>query len=294
MPAEDKNLNQTIKAAVEQAHGTSAATLEKTGQELSTGTTGETQSGGTPEYVNGVDISSFPEQERTIARKALEEKGKLLENGYQKKFAEIAQFKKQREEVLRLGISENEAVQVLRDHVASKTTAKDAKKEASRVIDQLKESAPDLETRKGLDNLENIIKELTNIDDIKKQLAELQGYVDNSKGREFQNREQSLNSALDSLKKEYGANIVEKYGDDIIRQGLAYPNATPERLLHAIADPAELKQALLSNSNKNGETRKQEKINAVSSPGSGMTNSVAAVDVRKMSMKDIFSLAKKK
>ncbi len=294
MPAEDKNLNQTIKEAIGQAHGTSTATLEKTGQELSKGTTGETQSGGTPEYVNGVDISSYPEQERTVARKALEEKGKLLETGYQKKFAEIAEFKKQREEILGLGISENEAVQVLRDHVASKTNAKDAKKEASRVIDQLMESAPDLETRKGLENLQSIIKEMTNIDAINKKLADLEGYVKRNQNREFVTREQSLNTSLDSLKKEYGSEIVEKYAEDIIKQGLVYTDAPPDRLLHAIADPTELKQALLSNSSKNGETRKQEKINAVSSPSSGMTSPAATVDVRKLSMKDIFSLAKKK
>ncbi len=294
MPADDKNLSQTIKEAIGQAHGTPAAKLEVTGQELSLGTAGETQSGGTPEYVNGVDISSFPEQERPIARKALEEKGKLLDAGFQKKFQEVSQFKKQREEILSLGISENEAVQVLRDHVASRTNAKDAKKESSKLIDQLIESASDLETRKGLENLKAIIKEQTNIDDIKKQLSDLQSYVDNSKGREFQSRENTLNSSLDSLRKEYGAGIVDKYGEDIIKQGLAFPNATPERLLHAIADPSELKQSLLSNSNKNGEIRKQEKINAVSSPSSGMTSPAATLDVRKMSMKDIFNIAKKK
>ncbi len=291
MPAatEDKTLSQTVREAFAKPAGEQKATEQQTGKELSQGTTsGETQSGGTPEYVNGVDISTFPEQERPTARKALEEKGKLLDAGYQKKFQEISQFKKQREEILSLGISENEAVQVLRDHVASKTTAKDAKKEAVRVIDQLKESAPDLETRKGLDNLENIIMELTNIGDIKKKLDQLESYVKHSQGREFQSREQSLGVALDSLTGKYGKSVVDKYREEVIKQGLAYPDADPKRLLHAIADPEELEQAILSNGTKKDE-RKQEKINAVSSPGSGMTSPLQTIDVKKTPMKGILS-----
>lgn len=293
MPADDKNLGQTIREAIGQAHGTPAATLEQTGKELPSGTTGETQSGGTPEYVSGIDISTLPEQERTVARKVLAEKGKLLETGYQSKFKEISEFKRQREEILRMGVSETEAVEAIRSHVASKTNAKDAKKEASRMIDQLKSSAPDLETRKGLDNLENIIMELTNIKDIEKKLNDLEGYVKYSRGREFQSREQSLSTALDSLSGKYGSGVVDKYREEVIKQGLAYPDADPKRLLHAIADPEELEQAILSNGTKK-EDRKTEKLNAVSSPSSGMTSPAATVDVRKMSMKDIFSLAKKK
>lgn len=294
MPVDDKNLSQTIREAIGQAHGTPTATLEQPGKELTLGTSGETQSGGTPEYVNGVDISTYPEQERTVARRVLEEKGKLLEKGYQPKFAEIADFKRQREEILRMGISESEAVEAIRSHVASKTNAKDAKKEVSRVIDQLKDSAPDLETRKGLENLENIIKELTNIDDIKKELADLKGYVNQSRGRDFQTREQLLNSTLDTLTGEYGSEFINKYRENVVKEGLKYTDADPEQLLGAIANPKELKQAILSNGTKKEDVRKTEKLNAVSSPSSGMTSPAATVDVRKMSMKDIFSLAKKK
>lgn len=288
MPTDDKTLGQTVKDVFAKPAVEQTTSTQQTGKELSQGAAGETQSGGTPEYVNGVDISTFPEQERPAARKALEEKGKLLESGYQKKFAEIAEFKRQREEILKLGISETEAVDAIRRHVESKTTAKDAKKEASRVIDQLKESAPDLETRKGLENLENIIMELTNIKDIQKKLEQLEGYVKYSQGKEFQTREQSLSSSLSSLEKEYGKAIIEKYGDEVKKQGMAYPDADPERLLHAIVDPKELKQAILANTVKKDE-RKQEKINAVSSPGSGMTSPLQTVDVRKTSLKGVLS-----
>lgn len=289
MPADDKTLSQTIRQAMAEPVKALVATEQQTGKELPQGTkSDETQSGGTPEYVGGVDISTYPEQERPIARRALSEKGKLLEDGYQKKFQEVASFKKQREELLSLGISENEAVQVLRDHVTSKTTAKDAKKEASKVIDQLKESAPDLETRKGLDNLEKIILELTNIGDIQKKLNDLESYVRHSQGREFQSREKSLSASLDTLSGKYGKNVIEKYRDEVIKQGLAYPDADPKRLLHAIADPDDLEQAILSNTIKKDE-RKQEKINAVSSPSSGMTSPLQTVDVRSTTLKGVLS-----
>lgn len=289
MPADDKTLSQTIRQVMTEPVKASAPVEQQTGKELPQGTkSDETQSGGTPEYVGGVDISTYPEQERPIARRALSEKGKLLEDGYQKKFQEVASFKKQREELLSLGISENEAVQVLRDHVNSKTTAKDAKKEAARVIDKLKEDAPDLETRKGLENLENIIMELTNINDIKKELADLKSYINHSKSRESLTREQSLNSTLDTLSNEYGKEFIDKYRDSVVREGTRYIDADPQQLLNAIANPKELKQAILSNTVKKDE-RKQEKINAVSSPSSGMTSPLQTVDVRQTSLKNVLS-----
>jgi hypothetical protein len=290
MPApDDKTLSQTIREVMTDTKTPSQASAGIPAKGVSEGTTGDTQSGGTPEYVSGIDISTLPEQERATARKVLAEKGSLLEKGYQEKFKEINDFKKQREEILRLGITESEAAQVIRDHVHSKTSAKDAKKEASRVIDQLKETAPDLETRKGLDNLEKIIMELTNIGDIQKKLQEIESYVKYSQGREVISREQSLNTTLDTLSSKYGNNVVDKYRDEVIKQGLAFPNADPKRLLHAIADPEELEQAILLNSSKKEEVRKQEKINAVSSPGSGMTTPHAEVDIRKTNMKNIIS-----
>lgn len=290
MPAEEKTLSQTIREVM--TTDTKTPSNPATGvpaKGVSDGTIGDTQSGGTPEYVSGIDISTLPEQERTVARKVLADKGRLLEDGYQSKFREINEFKKQREEILKLGISENEAAQVIRDHVTSKTNAKDAKKEAARVIDKLKESAPDLETRNGLENLENIIMELTNINDIKKQLSDLQNYVQYNRGKEVQTREQSLGAALDTLSKEYGAEFVGKYRDTVVKEGLKYLDADPEQLLNAIANPKELKQAILSNSVKKEDVRTQEKINAVSSPSSGMTSPLQTVDIRKTSMKGIMS-----
>lgn len=293
MPAtDDKTLSQTIRQVMtEQPKAASEAAPVQAAEGISTGTTGETQSGGTPEYVSGVDISTMPEQERTIARKVLAEKAKLLEDGYQSKFKEVASFKKQREEMLSLGISENEAVEAIRNHVASKTNAKDAKKEASRVIDKLKESAPDLETRKGLDNLENIIMELTNINDIKKQLSDLQNYVQYNRGKETQTREQSLTTTLDTLSGEYGKQFIDKYRESVVKEGLKYIDADPEQLLNAIANPKELKQAILSNSVKKEDVRKQEKINAVSTPSSGITNTPDTIDIRKSSLKSIMAQA---
>jgi len=293
MADNDKTLGQTLRQAIAEPKQAQSQGQAQTGEGLSVATAGETQSGGTPEYVNGVDISAFPEQERPIARKALEEKGKLIEKGLQSKFQEIAEFKRQREEILRLGISESEAAQIIKDHVASKTTAKDAKKEASRVIDQLKETAPDLETRKGLENLEKIILELTNINDIRKELDQLKGYVQHAQGREFQTREQSVSNALNALSSKYGNEVIERYREDVIKQGLAFPDVDVKRLLHAIADPEELEQALLSNSVKK-EERKQEKINAVSSPGSGMTMPAQTIDVRNTSFRGLLSQIRKK
>lgn len=298
MPAESKTLSQTIRDTIgEPVVKAQQTSMVQTAQGLPDGTTGETQSGGTPEYVSGVDISTLPEQERTVARKVLAEKGKLIEKGYQPKFAEVAEFKKQREQMLALGVSEQEAVEVIRNHVLAKTSAKDAKKEVSRVIDQLKESAPDLETRKGLENLEAIVKELTNIDDIRKELDNMKKQVGYFQNNALRTREEVLGSSLASLEKEYGKDVIEKYRDDVIREGLKYTDAEPERLLHAIGDPKELRQAILLNSGKK-DVRQQEKTNAITSPTSGMASSSAQeINVKTTPMKSLLShisgLAKK-
>lgn len=289
MADNDKTLSQTIRSVMTDTKTPSLTTPVQAAEGISASPSGDTQSGGTPEYVSGIDISTIPEQERPTARKVLAEKAKLLEDGYQSKFREINEFKKQREEILKLGISENEAAQVIRDHVSSKTNAKDAKKEAARVIDQLKDSAPDLETRKGLENLENIIMELTDIKDIRKKLESLENYVNHSRGREFQSREQSLTTVLDSLNGKYGKGVIDKYRDEVIKQGLAYPDADPKRLLHAIADPDELEQAILSNGVKKETVRQQEKINAISPQGSGLTSPAQTIDIRKTSLKGVMA-----
>ncbi len=99
---------------------------------------------------------------------------------------------------------------------------------------------------------------------------------------------------MDALRSEYGVEFIDKYRDTVVREGLKYTDADPEQLLGAIANPKEFKQAILSNSTKKEDVRKTEKLNAVSSPSSGMTMPAATIDVRKVSFKDIFSQIKKK
>lgn len=279
-----KTLRETLREVIGEPVKTSST---ETNQGLSSDKSAETKSGDTPEFVKGVDISKLPEAERPIARKILEEKGGLLEEGYRTKFQEVAILKKQKQALLEAGISEQEAFDVLSKHLESKNTGS-VKKEASKLIDKLKSEAPDLETRKGLENLENIILDLTNVNDLRKEISDLKNRFGFFQNTAVNTRQQSLSTSLGSLKKEYGEELIDKYHEEIVKQGLTYPDADPERLLHAIADPKELKQALLSNTTKKQE-RKEEKLNAISSPGSGITNVGDTVDIKKTPLKSILN-----
>lgn len=295
------DVNKTLREVIGESVNNQA---HKKSDDKSSGNSEQTQSGEKPEFVSGIDISDIPEPDRARFKEKLEKKAKLLEDGYQLKFKEIAGFKKERDDLKKLGLSDEEATKVLREHLSKKTDPSkttDVKKDAKRLIDQMKEEAPDLETRKGLEKLEGIILELTNIKEIKDkvdQMEKLMGYVNN---REISSREDNINKALDGLEDKYGKTLIDKYREDVVKQGKNYTDADKKvkNILHAIVDPDELEQAILETKkveNKK-DNRQKEKINAIDSSSSGQSGSSKdTVDIRKSSLKSIIAsvISKKK
>ncbi len=110
MSNQDTTLKDTLMEVIGGNKDTAIATEGETKEGISgEDTEGETKSGETPEYVSGIDISDIPEQDRPRIKELLSKKANLLEQGYQGKFKEIAEFKKAQDELVRAGLTTTEA-----------------------------------------------------------------------------------------------------------------------------------------------------------------------------------------
>lgn len=291
----EETLREVIGETMKPQEQSSKETTETTGE-----VSGETKSGETPEYVRGIDISDVPEADRPRIKDLLSKKVALVEKGTQAKFQEIAKYKKEKDSLLAQGLTEDEAVSVLRSHIEQKRnstqTTTQAKSDAVRTLDKMINDASDRDTRDSLQNLRKIVKEESNtaqLDTLLEKVDKLEKFIGFINQDASEKRIESINNSLNSLTQKYGKDLVDKYREDIVKQGLAYPKADVKRLMSAIADPDEIEQAILSNS-KTGKVITKEKLNAITSQGSGVTGSVENVDVSKTSYKNLLGQILKK
>lgn len=281
--------NQALEETLREVIGDTMTPQEQTHQETNQeNESGETNSGETPskEYVGGVDISDVPEQDRPRIKELLSKKIALVEKGAQEKFKEIAKYKKEKDALLSAGMTEDEAVGVLKEHIHQKQNPKENKSDTLRTLDKLiKDSG--LEQQESLRNLRQIILEETGASDVKKELDELKrslGIVNNERANA---RVQSFNNSLNALSDSYGKEFIDKYREEIIKQGLAFPQAEVKRLIFAVADPDDIEQAALFKASKKTQTQTQKKLAAISSPNSGVSGTAERLDIGKTSLKDI-------
>ena len=228
-------------------------------------------------YVAGVKISEYPEQERAVAKKVLSDKAKLLESGYQKKFQEVAKFKKAQEDLVKMGLSVEEAQGVLEKHIEQKrnpvqTTAE--KKEAVKTLDKLISEAP-YEQRQPLEQMRQIILEETNISKLEKKVEDMERVVNYFRGKDIQLGEQTLNTDLTSLEAKFGKELIERYADDVKSEWRKYPNSKAKDILKYVVPDEEYEQALLSK-----RTKTKEKLEASASSGSGVTSSSETINTQ--------------
>jgi hypothetical protein len=92
-------------------------------------------------------------------------------------------------------------------------------------------------------------------------------------------------SDLESLKTTLDKDFVEKHSDVVMNEWRKFPQSKIEDILYYL-DREGYKQAILSKG-----SRKEEKLNAVTNQNSGVTSSVATLNVRKSSLKDILTSA---
>ena len=288
MANEDK-VNQTLREVI--GDSVSNQTQKKSEDSNSSQTT----SGEKREFVSGIDVSDIPENmTKAEVKELLAKKGKLLEDGYQGKFKEVAEYKKERDALLAQGVSITKAKEIIQEAISKSDTKSEAKKEIRREIDSLKDEAPDLETKRGVERLERVIKELS-VDspayqELKDRLDKAEkalGYVTN---KTIQSRVESLNETLNKLSGEkFDNEFIEKYRSQVIEEGKKFPDASVAKILQVISDPDDYDAALLKTKTKESseKNRIKEKINANDSASSGVVGSDKQIDIKKVSLKGL-------
>ena len=293
MPATDEKVNTTLREVIGGSFDTQ--TQKKSDDNKSQ----QTDSGDKREFVAGIDVSDIPDNmTKAEFKEFLAKKGKLLEDGYVPKFKEVAEYKKERDAMLAFGLTTQEAGKIIREHIAARDNKNksDVKQDLKSEIDQLKEEAPDLETRKGVERLERIIKQLSKespeFKELKERLDKAEkalGYVQN---KTITSRVESLNKDLDELSGErFDKDFIEKYREKVITIGKQYPDASVRELIKAAATSDDYDEALLKTKKKeeSKERNIKEKINANDSASSGVTGKGKELDVKKTSMKELLS-----
>lgn len=288
MPPVDEKINTTLREVI-------GDSINQAGKKSDDNKSQHTQTGEKREFIAGIDISDLPDNlSRADLKGLLEKKAALLESGYQGKFKEIAEFKKERDAIVALGVTPQKASEIIKDALKNSDSKLEVKKELKRELEQLRDEAADQETRKGVDRLGRVVhEEVENSPGYKKLLERLEkaekalGYVQN---KTIQSRVESLNESLTSLSGEkFDKDFIEKYREKVVENGKAYPDATVHKILQVIADPEEYDDALLKSKKKEEvkKSRLDEKIRASDSASAGVTGQNQEIDVKKVSLKGL-------
>lgn len=279
------SLQDTLREVIGETMTPQSSTSQET-NDSNVAASDETTSGETSEkeYVAGVDISDIPEQDRPRFKEKFLQKVKSVEKGAQDKFQEIAKYKKEKDSILASGVTEDEAIDVLNKYVESKRTQTNttSKQETLRTLDKMIKDSP-YEQQESLKNLRQIVKEEAGTDKMEAALAKIEqleravGYFN----QDFSDKRASqVNSQLNELSKEFGKDFIEKHREKVVSESLKYPKADPEQILNAISDPRELRKAILSNSKPTVKAVTQEKLNAITSSGSGVSGAKEAISTK--------------
>ncbi len=262
--------DKTLKDVLKEAH--SEAKPETKPEGISQSQETETKSG-EPVYASGIDISDIPEQDRTRIKDLIEKKAKLLEKGYQDKFKEVASLKKAQEDIINEGVSIEEAREAILEKARSKRNPPLAveKKEAKKTLDSLIDGAP-LEQKESLRQLRQILMEETEVDSLRKKVSEMEGMLKGVSSGYADVRKKEIEVDISALSSRYGKDLVEKYHDVMVDEALRF-NVPPSQVLRFRASDDELEQAILAKT-----TKKKEKLEAVTSTGSGLTGSSETIN----------------
>jgi hypothetical protein len=294
MPATEEKVNTTLREVIGDSFN--SQTQKKSDDTSSS----HTESGAKQkEIVAGIDVSDIPDNmTKSEFKDFLAKKGKLVDDGATAKFREIAEYKKERDAIISLGVSPQEASKIIREAIANRNndTKGDVKKEIKREIQILEEEAPDQDTRKGVQRLGKVVHQEVENSPAYKELKErldraeqALGYVAN---KTVQSRVNSLNETLDKLSGDtFDKDFINKYRDNIIEEGKKYPDAPINKIIQVVTDPDDYREAILKTKTKevSKENRIKEKLNANDSASSGVTGSERSIDVKKVSLKGLIS-----
>lgn len=284
MSGDDKNLQETVSEALKETQETLKTEETETKEELSEETTGETEAGETPDYVSGIDISDIPEQDRPKFKEKLLQKASLLEKGYQEKFKEVASFKKAQDELIRQGLTVEEAQNVLIEYLERKRNPEKStqKKEAIKTLDKLLETVS-YEQRPAMEQLRKIILEETEVDKLRQEIKQLNELVGELRGETTTSKTQRVSQYVDSLIPKFGRNLIDKYREEFVNAHLAY-KIPLEKLIQSVVPFDELEQAILT---KGKKPLTEEKKAGITSKPSGVSSATEKIDIKSTKLVDV-------
>jgi hypothetical protein len=275
MSSEDKNLKGVLSEVIGEAQAKPQDQDNTNQSELSNDKSGETDAGGTPEYVAGIDISDIPEQDRPRIKEKLEQKAKLLEKGYQPKFQKVAALEKTLDWLQSEGLTVQESEAQLRSYAQQKKNPAQVvgdKKDAVKTLDKLINES-DYAQRPALEQMRTIILEETNYKQLQKKIDDIEAVLGNVNRSAVTSRQKEINTELDTtFTDKLGKYFVEKHRDLIVSTSLKYPNVPVSKIIKNETPDDEYEQALLARSRNGKKPLTQEKFNAISSDGGGRSN----------------------
>ena len=272
----DTNLSATIQEVI----SGKPKTDNKSGSVNTDGVSQEKK----PEYVFGVDISDMPEENKKIAREVLEQKGGLLEKGYQPKFQEVANRRKLKEELEGLQLSPEEVLTVLNTHIENKkkpVTPQQTKTEAQKTLDEIIKSVP-INERPALEQLRKVIKEESDtekIDELSSKIKQMEAVIGDLKGTTQEVKLTKAESEVSALNDKYGSELIDKYKKQLIDAKMQYPNLPTNKVATLVIPDEEWEEALLKSKTKR-QPIPEEKRNAITNASSGMSGGSNTVDLK--------------
>jgi len=224
-----KSVQDTLREVVgETVSSPKTAPVTEPKEAAPTGTSTETKAGEpVKEYVSGIDLSDIPEQDRPRFKELFSKKAKLLEDGYQAKFKGVAALAKAQQDMEAMGLQVDEARDVLTKHLESKKAKAsgvevkvDTKAKNLRTLDRLIENAADTDQKAALQQMRTIVEEETGIKEIKEKLELFDKFYKASTTELSNKRYSQLDSEIKVLEEQYGAELVGKYREDILKHGM--------------------------------------------------------------------------
>ena len=287
MAGNDTSLKDTLKSALTDTKETPKT--DKTDTTDTKSQTVDTKSGETTVEISGIkiDLSDVPEQDRPRIKKLAEEKLSLGDKGIRQKLTELNESKKRVEtleramgELVDLGYTPESALDVLKKSKLTTTEANKAARGFDKKIREIESmSGIDLaEKQQAIKNLQEareLLKEETGLDDLTKKIDSIEKSLGLLLGSHTESRKSQIDTQIDELSKEYGKDFVEKYRDVIVDEAIKF-NVSPQKVLFFRAEPKEIEQSLLARGKKGND-----KVNAISSPGSGITSASEKIDFKK-------------
>ena len=151
---------------------------------------------------------------------------------------------------------EREIAQVLKDAQTLTRPPSESKPLSSKVLDKLEQEAADASQREGIRDLRKAIREESE-DKLQELEAKWEKKFQESQNHSIAAARVGLSKEIKALEEVYGADLIEKYKGDIESNSLKYPGAySPDRWLHTVAEPDELRQALRIHLKKQVEKEK--------------------------------------